>query len=160
MLLLPPHSFPTLVWVPRLATVLHELLQREASSQLWSPPQAAVWRSAPLWSFMGCSEFSAPPWSPNASQPSFPHLAVLLSSFFLSSLSSPLPVHFFPFLKYIFPEKPPVWLRGSVVPCSGLVVADCVRHTEQLQVLLTDVTPATPPLPALCRANPMQCIDG
>lgn len=35
---------------------------------------------------------------------------------------------FFLFLKYIFPEPPPPWLRGSVASCGGFFVTSCVQH--------------------------------
>lgn len=33
-----------------------------------------------------------------------------------------------PFLKHVFPEAPPAWLRSSAVLCGGSVGAGCVLH--------------------------------
>lgn len=98
----------------------------------------------------------APGMPPNPPPPL--HLAVSLI-FFFPSLSSPLPVHFFPFLKYISQRNPQFVGGAQLFPAVGWLELT-VSGTEQLQVLLTDSTPANPPLPAPCHTNPMQCING
>lgn len=45
---------------------------------------------------------------------------------------SSLPCRILPFLKYVFPEVPPWWLRGSAMPCGGAAGAGRAWHGAAL----------------------------
>jgi len=145
---LPPHTLaPAWVLPTGCCSCWEKLLQHELSTVCSSSreyPAALVWGlpgcSVDIGSgvFLSASyrEIPAPPqflpWA--AGEPLIQHLEHLLpcfllrpwcsqgshTSFFLSFLiCSSLLGSVLPFLKHLFPEVPPAWLRVSAVPCGG-----------------------------------------
>jgi len=66
----------------------------------------------------GCRGSSA--LAPGALLPSSSLTLVLQGCFSHIFPHSSLPCSVLPFIKYIFPEVPPLWPRGSAVPCGGV----------------------------------------
>jgi len=99
------------------------LQETSVRSSMASFPSALMWTSAPSWSSPQAAEepllwnpehllafLSLSPW---CLQGCFFHIV-----FSVLSLNS-CTAGFLPFAKYIYPEMPPSWLRGSAVSCSG-----------------------------------------
>lgn len=71
-------------------------------------------------SHMGCTGISTP--APGA-PPLPPSLNFALTGLFFTFLLLTLPRHVLSFLKYIFTEVPPSWLRGSALSYTGSIGA-------------------------------------
>lgn len=101
---IPLHGLQLLSWA--FSNVGSPWSSGEHHVPSWSPPQRNLYSS--VWS--------------NSS--SFSHLGVsrtVFHSFFLFFSLTAAVQHFCPLLKFVFPEGPPSWLRGSAVPC-------CAQH--------------------------------
>jgi len=161
--------------------VLAGACTRTGSSLLWAHPPALVW--SPPWAAGGYLLPYGPPWAAGA-QPDSPwslpqaagepllrrleHLFPLLlhwpwclqSSYSSLQLQNAL-THFFSFLKHVIPEALPPPLMGLCLALSSIrsvlepAGVGSVRHRRSFWQLLTEATPAAPPLPKPCHANPI-----
>ena len=80
--------------------------------------------------------------------PSFSNLQGCFSHVFLTPLTAALQ-HFLPFLKSIFTETPPAWLKGSAVSCGGSVLElagkVCVWHWAAAPGVFSQRPPCSTP---------------
>lgn len=98
-------------------------LKKYSSAPAWGPP--LVWERSSCSGVVSYKSYreifavtpGAPHHPPTPLTEKMPSVCTAVSHLFPSFSAH---VRFSPFQKYIFPEVPPLWLRGSAVPCGEL----------------------------------------